>query len=213
MSRILIFANGILPDIHKAGALIRPDDLIICADGGTRHAFALGVRPAFVIGDLDSIGDEDRRMAERAGTKIIKYSREKDETDLELAINHAVELKASSIIIIAALGERLDQTLGNIALLSDPRLAALDIKLDDGLEEAFFCRRQCDLHGRSGDLVSLIPWGSAVEGIRTEGLKWPLHDETLYPDKTRGISNELLDADANITLGAGLLLVIHRRRS
>jgi thiamine pyrophosphokinase len=212
MARILIFANGLLPDVQRARTLIHADDYILCADGGTRHAFSLGVRPSLIVGDLDSLSDEDKTKAERTGVQIVQYPQDKNETDLELAINHALELKPTSIIIIAALGNRLDQTLGNIALLSEKRLAVVDIRLDDGLEEAFFCRDRRELHGKSGDIVSLIPWNGAVEGIRSEGLKWPLQDETLYPEKSRGISNELIGTQAVVTLTTGLLLIIHRRQ-
>lgn len=212
MPRILIFANGALPDLQKARALIHPDDIILCADGGTRHAMELGVHPSTIIGDFDSLSDADTKKAEDAGAKIIRYSHDKNETDLELAVLHALDFKPSSIVIIAALGDRLDQTLGNIALLSDQRLARLDIRLDDGLEEAFFCRSRCELQGKRGELVSLIPWAGAVEGIRTVGLKWPLQNETLYPEKTRGISNELLGGEATVSLNSGLLLVVHRRK-
>ena len=54
LQRIIIFANGELPDLTKARALLRPGDVIICADGGTRHALSLDVRPDLIIGDLDS---------------------------------------------------------------------------------------------------------------------------------------------------------------
>jgi thiamine pyrophosphokinase len=124
MTRILIFANGLLPDPQKARSLVQPGDFIICADGGTRHALAMGLDPGLVIGDFDSLVLDESEKAERAGAQIVRYPHDKDETDLELALNHALELKPSSVVIVAALGERLDQTLGNIALLSDPRLAA-----------------------------------------------------------------------------------------
>ena len=211
MPRILIFANGVLPDVQKARALLSADDFILCADGGTLHALALGIRPSLVVGDLDSLTDDERQKVERAGVKTVRYPKDKNETDLELAIEHALELSPTSIVILGALGNRLDQTLGNLALLSDRRLAALDIRMDDGLEEAFFCRSRCELNGMSGDLVSLLPWESAVEGISTKGLKWPLDNETLYPERTRGISNELLSTQATVSLSSGLLLIIHRR--
>ena len=211
MTRILIFANGILPNHNKARALLKEDDFILCADGGTHHALALGIRPSLVVGDLDSLTDHETKKIGREGIKTLRYPQDKNETDLELAINHALEQKPTSIVILGGLGNRLDQTIGNLALLSSPRLAAMDIRLDDGLEEAFFCHGQCVLHGMKGDLVSLQPWGGAVEGIRTAGLKWPLDNETLYPDRTRGISNELLDATATVSLLSGLLLIIHRR--
>ena len=208
MSRILIFANGELPDIEKARALIRADDYIICADGGTRHALALGLKPNLIVGDLDSVTDVELKIA---SAKIVQYPRNKNETDLELALDYALERKPASILFIAALGNRLDQTLGNISLLSDPRLSALDSRLDDGAEEVFFCRDRSNVEGRRGDVVSLIPWNGAVKGIRTHGLRWPLNNETLYPEKTRGISNEMLDAAAEVSVETGLLLVIHTR--
>ena len=136
---------------------------------------------------------------------------DKNETDLELALNRALEKSPSSILVIGALGGRLDQTLGNISLLSDSRFSALDVRLDDGVEEACFCRGQIKVEGRRGDIVSLIPWNGAVKGIRTDGLRWTLSNETLYPEKTRGISNEMLDAVAEVSIEVGLLLIIHRR--
>jgi thiamine pyrophosphokinase len=211
MPRILIFANGVLPDPPKARLLVKPDDFIICADGGTRYALDLGLDPGLVIGDFDSLGPEESEKAERAGAQIIRYPHDKNETDLELALYHALELKPSSIVILAALGNRLDQTFGNVALLSDTRLGELDVRLDDGVEEAFFCRGRSELRGTAGDIVSLIPWGNSVKGVRTEGLKWPLNNETLHPEKTRGISNELLGNSATVNLSSGLLLIVHRR--
>ena len=211
MPRIVIFANGELPNMEKARALVKADDYIICADGGTHHALALGITPHLLIGDMDSVTKDEVQRLKKADIPIELYPRDKNETDLELALNHALERKPTSMLIIAALGNRLDQTLGNISLLSDSRLATLDCRLDDGSEEVLFCRNSCRVEGRRGDVVSLIPWNGAVEGIRTNGLRWPLNNETLYLDKTRGISNEMLEAVAEVSIEVGLLLIIHRR--
>jgi thiamine pyrophosphokinase len=81
------------------------------------------------------------------------------------------------------------------------------------VEEIFYCRDQVEVHGRSGDIVSLIPWGGVVTGVQTENLKWTLDNETLYPDKTRGISNEMTGDTATIKIRSGLLLIVHRRQS
>jgi len=219
MNRIIILANGELPDVPKARSLIQNGDYIICADGGTRHAIALGVRPNLIIGDLDSADPAVLQKFRTEGVEIELHPRDKNETDLELTIHRAVERNPNQIIIVAALGGRLDQTLANITLLTDSRLSTLrhgsgqafDIRLDDGVEEIFLCRRQAEVHGRAGDLVSLIPWQGAVSEIQTKDLKWVLHLETLYPDKTRGISNEMISDTASISIGSGLLLVVHRR--
>jgi thiamine pyrophosphokinase len=219
LGRIIIFANGELPDLTKARFLLRPDDRVICADGGTRHAQALGIRPDLIIGDLDSAENALVQKFNRDGVNIEIYPRDKNETDLELAINQAIEMKPAEIVIVAALGGRLDQTLANISLLTNIRLAplrrdsgqALDVRLDDGVEEILLCRDRAEVHGRSGDLVSLIPWQGAVAGIQTTGLKWTLQRETLYPDRTRGISNEMTGETAAVSIASGQLLVVHRR--
>jgi thiamine pyrophosphokinase len=211
MSRCIIFANGILANPDSARRLIRADDRILAADGGTRHARTLGLIPSAIIGDLDSIPQEERRTMKEAGVQFIQHPRNKDETDLELALNYAVKMEYREIIIVAALGGRLDQTLGNLALLTNVQLSNLNVKLDDGVEETFFCRDQSHVEGRRGDLISLIPWGGEVRGVCTEGLRWPLLDETLYPHKTRGISNELLGEITSIKIETGLLLIVHRR--
>jgi thiamine pyrophosphokinase len=213
MNRIIIFANGDLPDLDRAHQLLLPDDFILCADGGTRHALSLGIRPNLVIGDMDSIEEGQLQHLQDDGVEIELYPRDKNETDLELALNKAVENNPQEIIIAAALGGRMDQTLANIALLTSLQLSTLNIRLDDGVEEIFLCREQARVDGRSGDLVSLIPWGGPVHGVQTKNLKWPLHHETLFPDKTRGISNEMISDAASIQIQSGLLLIIHRRQS
>jgi thiamine pyrophosphokinase len=205
--RILIFANGELPNLEAARGLLHADDFILCADGGTRHALALGLIPQVIIGDLDSMPEDFQPSPE---TQVIKFSADKNETDLELAMQHALSLRPTQILIVAALGGRFDQTLGNISLVTDPRLSTFDVRLNDGVEEIFFCREQARVRGGSGDVVSLLPWGGEVQGVETENLKWPLKNETLYSYKTRGISNEMLGEDASVKIKSGLLLVVHR---
>ena len=209
VKRIIIFANGDLPDLEKARALLREDDFIIAADGGTYHALALGLTPNIIIGDLDSLPANFE--VSKFNNEIVLYPKDKNETDLELAIQHAITLDPEQVIILAALGGRLDQTLGNIALISSVERLTLNIRLDDGIEEVFFCREQVQVNGANGDTISLIPWQGEVTGVVTTGLKWPLQNETLYPQKTRGISNEMTGDTATIQINPGLLLVIHRR--
>ena len=207
VKRIIIFANGELPDLEKARMLLHNDDFIIAADGGTRHAHALGLTPNIIIGDMDSLPENFEISS--FNKDVILYPKDKNETDLELAIQHALTLNPEQIIILAALGGRLDQTLGNIALVSDLRPSTL--RLDDGIEEVSFCRNEFTINGTSGDIVSLIPWLGEVTGIVTTGLKWPLQNEILYPQKTRGISNEMTSEIATIQIESGLLLITHRR--
>src|SRR5574342_578423 len=207
MPRAVIFANGQLPNLEAARALLHADDYLIAADGGADHLMKMGVLPEIVIGDLDSVAEDILFELTSAEVEIAQYSEDKDETDLELALRYAVELRPSAILIVGALGGRLDQTLANLSILTDPTLPRIEVRLDDGVEEAFFCRAsaadggQTEVHGRSGDTVSLIPWQSPVEGVATEGLGWPLYGETLYPDKSRGVSNVMLADTASVSFG------------
>jgi thiamine pyrophosphokinase len=211
MSRAVIFLNGNIPDPGLIRPLIGPGDTLLAADGGTRHILKLNLDPSIVIGDLDSLSDEDRQHLKALGTKIICHPRDKNKTDFELTLDYAVEAGFRKILVIAALGGRLDMTLGNLSLLATPSLADLDIRMDDGVEETFFTRSSCQITGDIGDIVSLIPWGEEVLGVVTSGLRWPLLDETLYPTQTRGISNELLLENASVSTSTGLLLIVHKR--
>ena len=70
MQRIIIFANGEIPRLENARSLLHSDDYIICADGGTRHALALGLKPNLVIGDMDSIDKDEWQKLKNAGVPI-----------------------------------------------------------------------------------------------------------------------------------------------
>jgi len=219
MPRVVIFANGEVPNLKIARALLRPDDYLIAADGGAIHLLKMGILPEIVIGDLDSIDDDALHTLTSSEVKIEQYPEDKDETDIELALRYAMEMRSAEILIVGALGGRLDQTLANLSVLTDLTLSGIDIRLDDGVEEVFYCRastekgEQAEVWGRSGDTVSLIPWAGPVEGIKTEGFQWSLQSETLYPDQSRGISNVMLGDRASIRIRSGLLLIVHRRQN
>ena len=173
----------------------------------------LKIIPDAVVGDMDSIDPGLLTQFEQSGTKVLRYPAEKDQTDLELAIQYALEQGAKEMVIAAGLGGRLDQTLGNLSLLSMPVLSRINLRLEDGVEEAWFlCAGKTEIKGKVGDIVSLLPWGEPVAGIITEGLKYPLENETLYPEKSRGISNELVRQDAGVFVRSGRLLIIHTRK-
>lgn len=210
--RTVIFVNGRLSSPKRLAELLRSDDWLIAADGGLRHLRRLGLAPRLLIGDLDSVTEEEVRWAAENGAEVRRYPREKDETDLELALAAALQTGSREILLAAALGGRLDQTLGNLGLMLRPELAGLDARLEDGREEVFMIRERAEIHGRKGDIVSLLPWNGPAEGVSTQALRYPLRDETLYPDHTRGISNEMQGDTAQVSLRAGILLCIHMRR-
>jgi thiamine pyrophosphokinase len=213
MPRALIFVNGELHNSGAARAIIQPEDVVIAADGGARHALALGLIPNTIIGDFDSLSDAELRVFSDMGAHILRFPAAKAETDLELALAYAVRAGHSPIIIIGANGGRLDQELGNISLLSDSELIRFDVRIDDGITEAFFITTKVTICGKPGDTISLLPWGSPVEGVSTDGLVYPLNWETLLPYHTRGLSNQMLAETAKVSIKRGLLLCVHIRKN
>jgi len=208
--RIVLFANGDLPLPNRLKAHLNEDDFLIAVDGGLRHLTALNLKPQLIIGDLDSADRDEVDRLEAQGVEVRTFPPEKDETDLELALDAALGMNPDVIWIAGALGDRLDQTLGNIFLLTHPKFANVDICLVDGTRQVFLIRKSVLIKGVPGQRLSLIPLNGPVIGISTTGLKYPLEDETLYPYKTRGISNRLTDSSAKVIIQEGLLLCIHQ---
>src|SRR4030042_640169 len=134
MPRAVIFANGNLPEPVKARKLLNADDLILCADGGLLHAREVGVTPRAVIGDMDSLSRDVLNELSQSDVPIQLFPSDKNKTDLELALEHAVELQVSEILIVAALGKRMDHSLSNIQLLMMDILDGLEVRIDDGIE-------------------------------------------------------------------------------
>jgi len=205
----VIIANGDPPEPVTARRHAGRADLLLAADGGARHALALGLTPHIVIGDMDSLDQDHQARLRAAGSRFIVHPAAKDETDLELALLHAVEQGADSIVVLGVLGGRLDQTLANVLLLTMPELVGRDVRLVDGPQTAFIIRDQATLVGAPGDTVSLIPLGGAARGITTAGLAFPLHDGALPFGPALGISNEMTAHQARVQVRKGMLLCVH----
>jgi thiamine pyrophosphokinase len=183
---------------------------IIAADGGSRHALALGLRVDDVVGDADSLTLDEKNVLQQAGVHFHPASPDKDETDLELALLLAAQEGAREIRILGALGGRLDMTLSNILLLTLPALVGLDVRIWHGQQTAWLIRPPGDgITGTPGDTLSLIPLGGDARRVRSMGLVYPLQDEDLHFGPARGVSNVLIGSRAAVRLEEGLLLVVH----
>jgi thiamine pyrophosphokinase len=206
--RAIIFANGRLTDVQAARDLICADDLVIAVDGGTRHVWEVGVDPQLVIGDLDSLTLPEQDRLRSSGAQIRSFPPRKDETDLELALLHAASEGVDSIVLLAALGGRLDQTIANLLLLALPELDGIDVRIVEGAQVTFLIRREALIEGQPGDTVSLIPLGGDAVGVTTEGLEWRLDGDTLHFGPARGVSNVLTADWASVRVRQGLLLCV-----
>ena len=205
----LIFANGNPPDRATAAPWLAAADLIVAADGGSRHALAIDVIPDVVVGDLDSLDEVTRQRLKHAGTRFITYPTRKDYTDLELAIGFALDRGASAITIVGALGGRWDQSLANILLLPLPHLERVTARIIDHNLSISVVRDRAEITGRVGDTLSLIALQGDAHGVTIEGCEYPLTDAVLPFGASLGISNVLAQPMATITVQHGLILAVH----
>ncbi len=210
MRRAVIFANGVLQNPEQARDALRPEDVLIAADGGALHCLALELMPSIVIGDFDSMSEQDVHTLEASGVQLIRHPAHKDYTDLELALQHAQKIGLHEVLILGALGARWDQTIANLLLPVSAELSTMHISMLDGPQEVFILNPDQDyqLHGKKGDTLSLIPLCGDVRGIVTQGLEYPLHGETLYFGATRGISNVFTEDTVRISLEIGTMLCV-----
>lgn len=166
---------------------VEAGDIIIAVDGGADALARIGLTPALLVGDLDSISPGALADLEARGVELLRLQTAKDETDTEAALRLAVERGATEITVFNALGgPRLDHLVGNLLLLTAPWLAAARVTLVDGLHEIFLVKGQAVVTGRPGDTVSLLPLAGVVQDVRTEGLLYPLRGEPLLQGHARG---------------------------
>lgn len=205
---IAIIANGNINNYIIHTEKIRKSDFIIACDGGLNHLYTMNVMPNLIVGDMDSVSPHV--IEAYKSIKTIKYPGEKNETDLELALQQALLYYPSSITVYAAIGGRFDHALGNIHCIA----AVSDVVFTEIWDEhtSIYCVTQAHtVHQEDYQFVSLIPLTSHVKNITTDGLKYPLKNECLYIEQTRGISNEFVSASATINLELGTLIIIRSK--
>jgi len=210
--RAVVFANGVILEIHLVKQLITEKDYIVSADGGLRYIRSLNLIPKLVVGDLDSVSRDDIQFLNDNNIEILKFPADKDQTDLEIALRELAKRDYKDILVIGALGGRTDQTLANLGLISSISNDDIRIEFDDGREHIMLIRNRLLLSGKKGDTVSLLPLCSPAKGITTKGLRYSLTDEQLLPDQTRGISNVMMGEIAEINITSGTVLCIHTRK-
>jgi thiamine pyrophosphokinase len=161
-----------------------------------------------LIGDMDSVNEDELAHWQEAGTQIIQHIPHKDENDLELALLYAKENGVEEVLILGGLGRRWDQTVANLLLPAYENLRGLYVTFWDQGQWLYLVEGEKIIHGVAGQTVSLIPIGGDAEGVSTQGLAWPSDKETLYFGATRGVSNVMLGDEAVVSVRKGLLLCV-----
>ncbi|MDM8535985.1 thiamine diphosphokinase [Desulfobacterales bacterium HSG17] len=206
--RVIIFANGEFNGVSRE--LIKSGNYIIAADGGALHCIGMKIIPDVVIGDFDSLSSENIINLQESGADILRFPAKKDQTDLELALEHAVLQGAKEIIILGALGGRWDMTFSNVLLMAKLSYSDCLVRVIDEYNEIVLIKtgERIKLSGRKGDTLSLIPLAGDALGITTEGLEYPLDSDKLSFGSPRGVSNVMLGQKAGVHIKQGTLLCL-----
>ncbi|GIP14904.1 thiamine pyrophosphokinase [Paenibacillus montaniterrae] len=184
-------------------------DYLIGADQGAHFLVEQGFTPHLALGDFDSVSSEQYERIEKMSSTFLGFDAiDKDYTDTQLAVMHALELKPERIIIVGALGSRFDHSLANIQLLELALERKIAMMIIDEHNVLQLMEQQLQITRNGYRYVSLLPHTEKVTGITLHGFKYPLTDATLTRGLSIGISNELLEEQGTIVIGSGKLLVI-----
>ena len=203
MGVVVIVANAPLRWSERLVAVVREAELVVAADGGANHLAHIGVRPAAVVGDLDSIRPEVRAWV---GEDRLLPRPDQEFTDLHKTLAHVIDERgAGRVTILGGTGGRPDHTVENLALLA--RWAArAELEMRDEEVRIVPVRSEAGFTVTPGATVSLLPVGRC-ERVWTTGLRWPLAGEPLDLDGRTGVSNQAAAECITVRVAGGTLLV------
>lgn len=180
------------------------DGFVICADGGYAHAKALGIVPDLWLGDGDSLFEPDVAAKEK-----ITFPEKKDYTDTDLAVMTALERGYTDIVMLGALGGRLDHEFSHFCLLkkilnAGGRGVLLDEKNEITMEKDDFI-----VYPNDKKYISFFPFGGDVENFSVKGLCYEAENMCLKCDSVQASSN-CFDGDKSgmVSFSSGYLLVV-----
>ena len=186
----------------------------IAADSGLDVARAIGLGIDVVIGDMDSVDPNSLTDAADEGTEIVTHPRDKDATDLELAVDLALSSGSTELVILGGHGGRLDHLVANTLLVASvPGHVTVTWRFGTTTVHPVDADRPLQISGARGDVVSIVPIHGDVRSVTTRGLRWQLERDTLRAGSTRGISNEMTADTARVTVAGDVALVIHERKT
>ena len=203
--KALILAAGDMR-LHSRLQHFRPG-LVICADGGLRHAATLGVTPDLLVGDLDSVSS--RTLADWPDVPVEKHPSAKGSTDLELATAAAIARGASTLLLVGTSGSRRDQELAALMHAVSLRRSGVRVQLDDGLTRAWplIAGESLDLGLAANSTFSVVALSDDCR-ISIGGAAWALAHDVLPFGSGLGISNLATDGPGpTVTLHSGLAVV------
>lgn len=183
-------------------------DKIIAVDGGANKARKVELLPDIIIGDLDSISEQNKNYYSQNNVELLKFPVEKDQTDSEIAVDYCLENDIEKIYLTAALGGRVDQQLANLNLLEYINQLKLEAVIISKKVEIALIKSSHRFLDKKGYRLSLIPQSKIVKKVSIKGCKYNLEKQDIKRSESRGISNLIENTEAEVTVESGLLIYV-----
>jgi thiamine pyrophosphokinase len=203
---VLVGGSAVPPELLQREIISA--ELIICADSGAKYLAPSGRLPDVLVGDMDSIDDDLLEQMEAAGVKTLRAVAEKDETDGLLALDQAVMIGATEIVLLGALGGRVDHLLGNLMLLVRAAQKGVKAVIADDSCEIMAATGATVIAGKAGETVSLLPIGTGVSVCYLDGMRYGTVEPLPLPiDSPVGVSNELTADVAHVVINGWAYII------
>lgn len=205
MACAVVVLGGFIGNYEEIKEKISRDSYFIYCDRGLIHEKGLGRKPDLAVGDFDSCPIPEN-------TEVITLPREKDDTDGRYGVKEAIKRGYKEIIILGAIGGRIDHTLGNIYLLDyiySNGLSGIIIGDSSSIEIVGKEKKYIE---KCYPVFSLIAAFGKAEGVEIRGAKYNLVNGTIEPNFQYGISNEVDKSVAEVWVEKGKLLLIKNWR-
>lgn len=201
MKRALLAIGGDGPDRAAMSLRAGHFDILAAADSGIDLLSSWGWKAELAVGDFDSVMNTS--LLDDCPT-VIRHSRDKDESDTELAIKELYKRGYPEITLAGGAGGRMDHLLAIWALFEkDERPLAW---LCPG-EALYYIERPTRFVCRDSGRVSVFPLKNGARGMKSQGLLWPL-DGLVWEAGDCGLSNIAPDGSFEITPGDEPLIVV-----
>jgi thiamine pyrophosphokinase len=178
----------------------------IGVDRGVYNLLTFGIMPHMAFGDFDSISGEERQWVQSKLENLEIYPKEKDETDMELAINWCLRQNPSQIILLGATGGRLDHLFMNAHLILKGLKANIPVYLEDRWNKmTLLDPGTYTFNKESFKYYSILPFTEKVKGLTLQGFRYPLENKDIEQGSSLCISNELTAETGKVCFKKGRL--------
>ena len=202
----LLIADGEGCSHELLAQLLEWSPFVVVLDHAIHRVLDLGIKVDVLLGDFDRNVDFEEIRARQYPLEIVTIV-DTENTDLEKGIEFLIERGFPAVNIVWATGRRADHSITNMANIARYKNQIKIVMLDD-YSKIFPLVGTFEKWYAAETIVSLIPIGT-VTGIKTEGLKYNLHNESLVLGYRNGNSNEsATDGFVKISAQSGDLLIM-----